>query len=389
MVGFAPPPAIHVLLVSPLPPPPGGIQTWTQILLERGLPAPFEFEVVDTRVTRRHQDIPARLNWTEIKRFFSILANVRRQLRSRRFSIMHLNVSPTYIAAPRNLLTAMLARGARVPYVVHIHGTFDPSVTRPVASRLYRLAYRMIFRSASTVIGLGQPSYRGALELGDFKQKIIPLLPNFIDFADVPSERSPRSDRTTTILYSGALTEAKGIFAIVDVAEQLNGTRFVLVGDGPPESRAELVSRISARRLEDRLVVHEPVTHREVLAMLASSDVFLFPSTTEGFPISVAEAMAVGLPVVASPVGAIPEMVDVPDGGFLISGNDVRGYVEALTQLRDDPDLRQRMGRYNRAKARREYDFDVVVERLCVIYRNALDKVDVGTMPMASDLDRP
>lgn len=108
--------------------------------------------------------------------------------------------------------------------------------------------------------------------------------------------------------------------------------------------------------------------------MLASSDVFLFPSTTEGFPISVAEAMAVGLPVVASPVGAIPEMIDVPDGGFLVGANDVRGYVEALTQLRDDPDLRQRMGRYNRAKAQREYDFDVVVERLCVIYRDAIER---------------
>ena len=196
------------------------------------------------------------------------------------------------------------------------------------------------------------------------------------------------SGRTATILYSGALTEAKGIFAIVDIAEQLSGARFVLVGDGPPESRAEFARRISARGLGDRLVIHDPVTHREVLAMLAASDVFLFPSTTEGFPISVAEAMAVGLPVVASTVGALPEMIDVPDGGFLISGNDVPGYVKALTQLRDDPDLRQRMGRYNRAKARREYDFDVVVERLCAIYRNALERSRCRNQPMASDLDR-
>ena len=48
----------RVLLVSALPPPPGGIQSWTEVLCERGLPAPFELEIVDTRVTRRHQDIP-------------------------------------------------------------------------------------------------------------------------------------------------------------------------------------------------------------------------------------------------------------------------------------------------------------------------------------------
>lgn len=365
---------IRVLLVSPLPPPAGGIQTWTQILLERGLPAPFECELVDTRVTRRHQDIPARLNWTEAKRFFGILAKVRQRLRSRRFSLMHLNVAPTYIAALRNLLTAMLARRAGVPCVVHIRGTFDPSVTRFVASRLYRFAYRIIFEGASAVIGLGQPSYRGVLELGNFEKKTIPLLPNFVDFGDVPLQPTRVTSRTATVLYSGRFTESKGIFTIIGVAEQLDDMRFVLVGDGPPASRAELLRQIAARGLEHRIEIHGPVTHRDVLEMAASSDVFLFPSSssTEGFPVSVAEAMAAGLPVVASPVGAIPEMIDVPQGGFLVGADDVRGYVDALTQLRDAPDLRQRMGHHNRIKAKREYDFDVVVERLCAIYRDAL-----------------
>ena len=365
--------AVRVLLVSPLAPPPGGIQTWTQILLQRGLPPPFEIELVDTRVTRRHQDIPARLNRAEVKRFFSILGKVRRRLRSNRFEVMHLNVAPTYMATPRNLLSSLLARRIGVPYVIHVRGTFDPSITRPIASRLYRMAYRAMFNGAAAVIGLGQPSYRGALALGDFRDKTVPLLPNFIDFRDVPKGLTRRDDGITTVLFSGAISEAKGVFTIVDVADRLSDVRFVLVGDGPPDTRTELLRCIRARGLQERVEVRGPVSQREVLAMLPSCDVFLFPSWTEGFPLSVAEAMAVGLPVVASPVGAVPEMIDVPDGGFLIQKDDVYGFANALATLRDKPELRAQMGRHNRAKAMLEYDFDIVVERLCAIYRDAID----------------
>ena len=100
---------------------------------------------------------------------------------------------------------------------------------------------------------------------------------------------------------------------------------------------------------------------------------FLFPSKFrfEGFPNSVSEAMAVGLPVVASTVGAIPEMIDVGEGGYLAAPDDIEGYAEALSRLRDEPSLRARMGVYNRQKALREYDYAVVVKELC----NAYDRI--------------
>jgi len=78
--------------------------------------------------------------------------------------------------------------------------------------------------------------------------------------------------------------------------------------------------------------------------------------------------MAVGLPVIASPVGAIPEIIDVPNGGYLIDPDDIVGYVEALTRLCKDPLLRSQMGQYNRRKALREYEYGVVIPQLCDIY---------------------
>ena len=366
--------AVRILLVSALPPPTGGIQTWTEVLCERGLPAPFEFDLVDTRVTRQHQNIPPKLNLAEAKRFLKILWRIHQSLRSGRFSLMHLNCSLTMTATPRNLVSTLIAKKSRVPYVVHLRGTLSVPTGKSLGSRFYRWAYRTMFKGAAAIIALGQPSYRSILELGDFADKAVPLLPNFVDFRSV-QEKVPRTEscEELRVIFTGALVESKGIYTVVEAAELVQGAHFRLVGDGPPESRKALLQHIHNRGLQERVKVSGPITSREVLGMLSDSDVFLFPSKFrfEGFPNSVSEAMAVGLPVVASTVGAIPEMIDVGQGGYLAAPDDIRSYAEALIRLRDDTSERTRMGAYNRQKALRDYDYDTVVKKLCNVYTHS------------------
>ena len=359
----------HVLLVSALPPPVGGLATWTQVLLKRGLPKPFEVELVDTRVARRHQSMPTSLGLAEIRRTLRILTGVHRALRSGRFSIMHMNCSLYFAGTFRNLASALVARRAKVPYVAHLHGLFTvPTGNGPLAI-LYRWACRTIFDGAASVLALGMPSYQAVLELGDFEKKT-QLMPNYVDFQAIPTP-TPKAERPDLmrIVFTGALVESKGVFTIVEVAKRFPGAQFRLIGDAPDESRRKLSEYIREQDVEDRVQLLGPLSNDEVLVMLRENDVFLFPSNhREGFPISVAEAMAVGLPVVASPVSAIPEMIDVPEGGYLIAPDDPAGYVEALSRLRDDPSMMERMGHHNRRKAEREYDYDVVIRQMCDIY---------------------
>ena len=174
------------------------------------------------------------------------------------------------------------------------------------------------------------------------------------------------------VIFTGALTEAKGMDTVLTVAEGLSDVCFRLVGDAPAESRAALIRQIRERRIADRVEVLGPVSNHDVLRLLSTGDAFFFPSKQEGFPNSVSEAMATGLPVVASNVGAIPEMVDTGHGGYLAAPNDVSAYTNALIRLRDNPALGEKMGGYNRRKAIRDYDYDVVVEELCAIYSKVI-----------------
>lgn len=365
----------RVLLVSPLPPPMGGMQTWTETLLRRGLPEPFAVDLVNTRQTGRRRKKPGpRLSYGEAARFFKILWRFRSSVRSGRYALVHLNSSFTRTATLMNLCTMWIAHRAGVPCVIHLHGSFRvPDGTGP-ASRLYRGAYRRIFDSAAWILLLGRPSQLSVRALGSYADKTTGLMPNFIDFRAVPqrSGTPSRADGPMKVVYVGRIWAPKGIATIASVAERVPDAIFQLVGDGPRESRDAFIRDLESRRLLDRVAVLEARPNKDVFALLADADVFFLPSLGEGMPISVMEAMAVGLPVVASNVGAIPEMIDVPNGGLLFDPEDLDGFVRALDHLRTHPELRDEMGQYNRTKARQNYDYDAVVKRLCSLYHDIL-----------------
>ena len=365
---------VRLLLVSPLPPPVRGIQTWTQTLWERGLPAPFELELINTRPVRQYSDVRPKLNLAEVKRNGGILWQTYRALASGRFSVMHLNCALPFASAPRNAALALVARRTKTPYIAHLHGTFKVPRGNSAAERFYRWAYRTIFADAARILALGNLSYQSILELGDFAHKTHPLVHNFVDFRAVP-DSAPATDRRgrLRVIFTGALVKSKGVYTVMEVANRFPDAQFRLVGHCSDDLRASFMRRIRELGLEDRVHLIGPVANSEIFRMLSENDVFLFPSRFkyEALPYSVAEAMAVGLPVAASNVGAIPKMIDVPQGGWLADPDDVGAYVDMLARLRDDPDLMRRMGQYNRLKALREYDYDVVIRRLCDIWRQA------------------
>ena len=365
---------VRLLLVSPLPPPVRGIQTWTQTLWERGLPAPFELELINTRPVRQYSDVRPKLNLAEVKRNGGILWQTYRALASGRFSVMHLNCALPFASTPRNVALALIARRAKTPYIAHLHGTFKVPRGNGAAEHFYRWAYRTIFAGAARILALGNLSYQSILELGDFAHKTHPLVHNFVDFRAVP-DSAPTTDRRgrLRVIFTGALVKSKGVYTIIEVANRFPDAQFRLLGHCSDDLRASFMRRIRELGLEDRVHLIGPVANSEIFRMLSENDVFLFPSRFkyEALPYSVAEAMAVGLPVAASNVGAIPEMIDVPQGGWLADPDDVGAYVDMLTRLRDDPDLMRRMGQYNKQKALREYDYDVVIRQLCGIWRQA------------------
>jgi len=141
------------------------------------------------------------------------------------------------------------------------------------------------------------------------------------------------------------------IEAVPAVLAQHPRTQFLIVGDG--SLRAELQQRVAARGHGDRVCFAG--ARADVPEMLALMDVFAFPSLSEGFGIAVIEAMASRLPVVASAIRPLSDIVIEGTTGFLVPPGDAPALAASLIQLLDDPDRRRTMGDNGRALVERQY----------------------------------
>jgi colanic acid/amylovoran biosynthesis glycosyltransferase len=146
-----------------------------------------------------------------------------------------------------------------------------------------------------------------------------------------------------------------------------------LIGDGPlaPSLRAQ----IKAAGLSDRVRMHGSLPHATVQKILGESDVFVLPSVTaadgdqEGIPVALMEAMASGMPVVATRHSGIPELVEDGRSGYLVPERDSAALRAALVKLARERDTWTSLGRHGRRKIEQEFDLKTLLDQLVAIYR--------------------
>jgi glycosyltransferase involved in cell wall biosynthesis len=192
---------------------------------------------------------------------------------------------------------------------------------------------------------------------------------------DRPRRRHPAvADGPATVLAVGRLREPKDFLTLVRATAQLpaGSARVLIVGDGP--DRAAIDHEVSRLGLRDTV---ELLGERaDVAELLAGSDVFVLPSRSEGMPMSVLEAMAAGLPVVASAVGGVPELVRDGETGTLVAPGDPGALAGALGALVADPAQRTRLGAAARTRAEAEFGIEACRQAHVDLYRAALAATD-------------
>ena len=200
----------------------------------------------------------------------------------------------------------------------------------------------------------------------------IDVVPNFVDADRFAPGGAPHS-APPTIVHVSNFRPVKRVDDVVAVFARVRAARparLLLVGDGPERPRIE--AAIAARGLADDVqLLGERI---DLPAVLRASDVFLLPSETESFGLAALEALACGVPVVASAVGGLPEVIPEGHVGFLRPVGDVGAMADAVTRLLDDPALCAQMGAAARRLVEARYRLDPAVDRYLAIYRRVLGR---------------
>lgn len=284
-----------------------------------------------------------------------------------RLDLVHINLAScgsTY----RKLVVARWARALGVPYVIHLHGSEFRAFWSGAGPRVDR-AIHELFRRAGRVVVLGSVWRDFVAERVPDARARITIVPNAVENPRVPHKGGGES---VHILFMGRIGERKGVPDLVRALARMRdvpGWRATIAGDGPVEALRE---KLAGLGLAERVSVPGWLGADDAASLLATGDILTLPSYAENLPMSVIEAMASGLGVVATPVGAVEDIVKEGETGFLVAPGDDEALARALTRLVGDPELRYRVGAAAQAYQREHLSIQPYAARMVSVWREAV-----------------
>jgi glycosyltransferase involved in cell wall biosynthesis len=365
-----------VFLCSTYPPVPGGVAKHVAEMARCMLKADFEAYVL----TRQVGDAPAE----------EVLAGVR----IRRISTDGRRVFANIYYVFKTLFFTWKIK----PDIVHSHELHLPSVAGVVIKTVFRIPLVVTIHTQGPLIGdiaVVKRAFLGRMRLAIFRKFVdcfisisnqldmeledagIPLnkrvsIPNGIDMDRFsPVEETVKYQLRQKLLlphgqiviYSGRLVWEKRVHNLLEVwpgiRQKFPTAWLLIVGSGEYE---EEFRRSSA----DGVILVGEVS--DAATYIQASDLMVIPSIYEGFSLSALEGLACGLSVVATPVGAIPQLISHPTTGWIVPVDDLPSLQSAILTLLEDPLLRQEMGRKGREAVSQNYSLEMLTEKLASMY---------------------
>jgi len=286
-----------------------------------------------------------------------------------------LNIAVVHTAAmPSNIFGLPGAAMARVPVRIGNRREINPDKSGldiAMQRAAYGCAHRVVANSRAAA---------DRLMLERVPARKIVVIPNGLDTGRFKTR--PRRPRPRKVAMVANLRPEKGHDVLIDAAPgvlaRFPDAHFEIIGGGP-----ELPALLAHAEARGVLHAFTFLGHcDEVAERLQDADLFVLPSRSEAFPNAVLEAMAAGLPVVASGVGGIRELIDHEQTGLLVAPNDAGALAERICRVMADVPLATRLGAAAKARAER-FSFDRMVGAFEAVYLSELTRRGVVAAPRA------
>ena len=350
----------RVLLVAKGAPDRGGIPSFVEMLLGSRLAEEHDLRFLNLAHTGTPEG--GRATVGNLTRTLRDVVAVWRAAGDRDIVHVHSALAPAVTTVRAALLGAAgRVRGCSV--IVHAHGG---GIQSWLNSRWRRTLLRWAMHPAHRVVAVWTAGR-------DLLQQVLPpervtLIDNGVA-VDVP-HAAKAGHGAPRILFVGLLTPRKGVVDLLTASRLLHERgvehELLLLG-GTPDEGPDAESQVHAA-LDDRVTLLGTRAPQDMPAAFAEADIFCLPSWWEAMPLSVLEAMAAGLPVVASAVGDVARAVVDGSTGYIVPVRDPHALANALEPLIKDADLRARMGDEGRALVTTQFSSDVTAARVSALY---------------------
>ena len=296
-------------------------------------------------------------------------------LLQQRVSFLHVHLAMRGSFWRKSVLMEM-AGWFGVPSILHLHGSEFQVFYESLGPYRQRCIQRTLAR-AEGVIVLSE-ALRHWLGSIAPKAKVV-VIPNYVPLKEIPLKQ--HRSKAFTVLFLGALIERKGISDLLHTFKSFQKVspeaRLLLAGTGDDQRLQALVETLGLRGSVEFLGW---VNDDQKTLLLGQADCLVLPSYHEGMPMAILEAMALGLPVIATRVGGIPEVITHGVDGLLIAAGDRKALLIELLRLQGDPTLRILMGRAARSLIRQHFTKNQILPMIESLYRDVLEECKKGPL---------
>ena len=360
----------NVIIVGPLPSIPGGVSVYVKTLLGSDLKSHFNFFYLRTGTTKGVvlRDYFTTVIYYNILHFFGYF----KLILEKDIHIVHIHTS-SWGGFWRFCFYILISKIFGVRTVLHVHGAEFKMFFRN-SGKLGQITIKNFIESCDQIIVLSN-SWKSFFDsiAPNSKLSVVPVtvsLPNLKDNEVV-------NKHFVKIMFLGGLVRRKCLFELINVSKKLLGEYRdikIFIGGIPSLSEMDIVSSLNEMadnpKFSDNFRFQMNISEQEKDVLYRSSDIFVLQSVNEGMPLTLLEAMSYSLPVITTPVGAIPEFIKEPDNGFLVPPNDESELYTKIKNLIHNPVLRETMGKNNRLKIKENYTNSVMVDKVREVYKN-------------------
>lgn len=367
-----------IAIVGPFPPSSGGICTNILNILNSPLKNRYNFFPFQTGSLKYGK--PGYFN----EKFYLKLYRVIKNLFSYVFflfrsspDIVHINTSFSRYSFWRDSFYLFLAKLFARKTLLQIHGGRLDEFRKKSSSFMRKLV-KKILETPEQVLVLSsiQQKHFGNLRI---KQKV-KVIPNMIDVnkfngsSNCGNNFDMPTDHMVILFVAAHFFREKGVWEVLKaiplVVKEHKKAIFILVGGGLEENNMKKFCIRKGLQKYVRFPGH--LYGKDIIKAFLASDIFILPSYNEGFPLTILEAMAAGLPIITTPVGAIPEVIEDGIHGFLVQPKDPQSLGEKIVQLIENKGLREEMSKNNLARVREKYDLKAVAKIFEGVYSELL-----------------
>lgn len=363
-----------ILLCSPINVQ-GGITQWTKHIQDYYNSVPESSVELEFFAMDRSGYIPEKMFFIKravwgIRDYVGLARNLLNKVKyNNNYHIVHL-ASSASISLVKDIYILKRLRRFGVKSVIHFHFGRIPQLFK-LQNWEWKLITRVI-SLATSVIVIDKSSYETLLKAGFTN---VFLLPNPLSpsVESLIKENSGVKRVDNKILFAGHVIKTKGVFELITACQDIPDIELKLIGKVLPEIEYEL--KELWRTAKGQLVITNNIPFEEVIQEMLSCSLFVLPTYTEGFPNVILESMACGCTIITTPVGAIPEMLEIGGDspcGICVEPQTVAPLKTAIVQLLEDRGLAKKLAENAINRVTKEYSMEMVWQQMNMIWYKTL-----------------